>query len=790
MDANNTALDLTYFPKSEYTPFGYLDNPYHTAIINRSGIIRSVPPIGFGFWAVDLPWPYASGLGLKRYPNYLSFLHLSIQCGELLLHQSNDFKENNIKLFSKYHTKSMMSYDFSIEGMQVSAWYFLEGENSIICKIYLQNKSDINKSLIINSTNIYGFVQEDYWGADGLTSSFNEKEDCGISKVWAYGDIFIIGSDKRSANFNATDSSSDWQKFVAGKNNLSQKNLTLHFNTNQNNKEDSKDHIYTTLSYEFDIPAGDGETMVLSLTRGKNQISALNEYQRVLKKPNEILEATLEPDKLFYKRFTMLEGDWPTAWKHGWVYDFETIRMNIRPPIGIYKHHWDAMQVHSPRSVLGEAALDAMTLSYVDIDLAKEVIYGTFADAPMPNVPCSREDGSMNMISAHGKECGTAPIWGMPFMVIFSIYQRCGDLDWIKSLYPYLQEYLEWWIEYRKDEDGWFFAACSWESGQDASKRFLVADHDPGAASEFIRTVDITSAMGHAFSTMGYFAELLNDNVAIGYWNGLASDQLKNISSMFIDGWYRDIDGRTDEPIILKDYFDVMMFTPVAFNMANSDEIGQLTPMFNYFKDNQRHWLEWPSFMQVFSEAAWYAGNRKYISDLVADIADRIYNHIDKNNVLPVGHHQSRLPKEYNYRIPGVSNEYWPIDLNNGNPGGCENYGWGATMPVLIIRNIIGFRELENKTKKGFSLSPSVPNYLCISGRTYGISKINFQELNFSISYTIGGSNAIEVEIKFSKNIQDKIVLEDEKGNELSLLQNDDTIKIKVENYQSFNIYL
>mgnify|MGYP003328010790 CR=1 FL=1 len=111
-------------------------------------------------------------------------------------------------------------------------------------------------------------------------------------------------------------------------------------------------------------------------------------------------------------------------------------------------------------------------------------------------------------------------------------------------------------------------------------------------------------------------------------------------------------------------------------------------------------------------------------------------------------------------------------------------------MPVLIIRNIIGFRELENKTKKGFSLSPSVPNDLFITGRTYGISKINFQELNFSISYTIGGSNAIEVEIKFSKNIQDKIVLEYENGNELSLLQNDDTIKIKVENFQSFNVYL
>ena len=39
-------------------------------------------------------------------------------------------------------------------------------------------------------------------------------------------------------------------------------------------------------------------------------------------------------------------------------------------------------------------------------------------------------------------------------------------------------------------------------------------------------------------------------------------------------------------------------------------------------------------------------------------------------------------------------------------------------------------------------------------------------------------------------NVQDRIVLEDEKGNDLALLQNDDTIKIKVENFQSINVYL
>ena len=62
MDDKNTTLDLSHFPKGDYTPFGYLDNPYHTAIINRSGIIRSVPPIGFGFGLLIFRGPMQTDL--------------------------------------------------------------------------------------------------------------------------------------------------------------------------------------------------------------------------------------------------------------------------------------------------------------------------------------------------------------------------------------------------------------------------------------------------------------------------------------------------------------------------------------------------------------------------------------------------------------------------------------------------------------------------------------------------------------------------------------------------------
>jgi len=47
------------FPADDYVPFGYLDNPSHSAVFNRSGILRSVPPLGFGYWARRLPWPMA-----------------------------------------------------------------------------------------------------------------------------------------------------------------------------------------------------------------------------------------------------------------------------------------------------------------------------------------------------------------------------------------------------------------------------------------------------------------------------------------------------------------------------------------------------------------------------------------------------------------------------------------------------------------------------------------------------------------------------------------------------------
>ena len=428
----------------------------------------------------------------------------------------------------------------------------------------------------------------------------------------------------------------------------------------------------------------------------------------------------------------------------GWIYDFETLRMNVRPPLGIFKHHWDSMQIFSPRSVLGEAALDMMCLSYADANLAKDVLYGTFADAPSPNIPCSREDGSMNMVGTDGSECGSSPVWGLPFHVIRSIYMRNRDEKWITDIYPHLKAYVEWWLENRTDSDGWFFCRNSWESGQDGSERFKVVADGEGDPADFVRTVDVESAMANAITNLAMFADIAGHSEDKKRWEKIRDELIERTQKMFVGGSFRDFDGRNGEPIILNDYFDVMMLLPVSLGIATDKQIKEIIPLFNYFRENPKHWLEWPSFMFPYSEAAWNAGQREFIAEVIADTGNRIYQRTSENKIKPCEKGRADLPDKYNYRIPGVANEYWPVSLDTPHKG-CENYGWGATLPTLIIRNIIGFRENNDPYANEFILSPTIPSNLAEKGKTLGIQNLSFHGIKINISCMLNDNGSLNV---------------------------------------------
>ncbi|MCX7800794.1 MAG: alpha,alpha-trehalase [Fimbriimonadales bacterium] len=724
------------FPYRDYVPFGYLDNPWHSAVLNRSGVIRTVPPLGFGFWCRRLPWPY--GEGPKRNLNYLSLAHPAVAIGDSVFFESEDFSVRGVKLASRYHTKNCTTYDFSFCGVSVSLQWFLVSEHALVCRAVFENGNEEPIPISLHASNVYGFPEQNWWGCNGVVARPCRGGIGMVSKMWAYGDHFAIGGDREADALKATGNRAEWRSWIRG-NDLS---------SNAGAAVGTPNAVYSVASYALTVAAKAREEFVFALARGVNERDAIGRLRNTIASWRETAEARLEEDERFYRQAPLLEGDWSPQWKEGWIYDLETLRMTIRPPMGVFTRPWDGMQIHTPRMVLGETMLDSLALSYADPELAKEVVLGTFEDAPAPNIPCCREDGSVNMVGQSGEECGTAPIWGLPFLTIRQIFARTGDRAWLERLFPRLEEFVEWWIENRSDETGYFFCDNSWESGQDGSKRFLIpmtSEAAEGAQARFVRTVDVEAAMASAMLRLSEFATELGMSERAEHWRREAEGRVQATRGMFVDGWFRDFDARTGSPIILDDYWDVMMLLPVAVGIATEEQIREVQHQFQRFFDNPRHWLEWPSFLYPFCEAGYRAGLRKEISNLLAQTLDRVYGRTCSRSLHWLPKNSFGLPDEYNFRIPGVASEFWPIEPTGLMHTGCEGYGWGATLPALVLRHIIGFREEDESD--GFVIAPMLPSTLMRPKRIYGVSNLKHRSARFDLRIEVLNGEELAVRL-------------------------------------------
>ena len=76
------------FPRGDYTPFGYLDNPWHTWDTHRSGVLRSLPGIGFGLYYPAGPGGY---FDFKHSEVYEAQLALGFQIGGRNFREPEDF---------------------------------------------------------------------------------------------------------------------------------------------------------------------------------------------------------------------------------------------------------------------------------------------------------------------------------------------------------------------------------------------------------------------------------------------------------------------------------------------------------------------------------------------------------------------------------------------------------------------------------------------------------------------------------------------------------------------------
>lgn len=104
LNASESAPD---YPPGDYTPFGYLDNPYHTWNLHRSGVIRSVNGIGFGFYYPAGPGGY---FDYARNNVYRAVLRLGFVIGGKRFWSPADFASG--QLSASRHSKNLFTYEF------------------------------------------------------------------------------------------------------------------------------------------------------------------------------------------------------------------------------------------------------------------------------------------------------------------------------------------------------------------------------------------------------------------------------------------------------------------------------------------------------------------------------------------------------------------------------------------------------------------------------------------------------------------------------------------------------
>ena len=475
------------------------------------------------------------------------------------------------------------------------------------------------------------------------------------------------------------------------------------------------------------LAPGERSTRWAALARAPSDHVARQHATEALARAPDRLSALHHEDREFAAHCPRLSGDWPSGWREGLYYDFQTTRLLVQPAGGIFKDVWPAWMVAWPRVVLAEGTLDMLRLGYADPALAQRAIVSMFRAAAQPNVPCVFEDGGFNMLAADGSRCGTSPAWCLPFLNLQLLYLRTLDRAWLAELYPYLVEYLGFWLRERTDPRGWVVYKCTWESGEDGNPRLDPHGTGEGVIDSWVRPVELQATMAHAAQVMRFF------EAELGYpptrrWQAIERAYRQRTRRLFDagEGRYRDWliqEGRPQQPRPDQPYWgvDSCRWSPLGLTPLL---IGEPLDVDEIWRHAQGPWTWWPSWTYALVESAAAAGYFSEVGALAAQIIQHVYRVITRHEV-------GTLERP----MPGCAPEFWPEDW--GTYQGHDAYGWGATTANLLIRHVFGFKESRITRTWACELAPALPIDLRAPGQRLGMHNLQYRDLSLDLDYEV-----------------------------------------------------
>ncbi len=630
-----------------YTPHGYLHVHGHARNLNPKGVLRSS--------ALGFAWHYpnhASGYGHRR-EHYRASLEFDV--GTPPTHC--DEHTSNVKRF--------------VTPGGLHATFCPAGDDALLALVEVNTETTFTARVTLRR--VLSPLGE--WGESGLI--VRPDQDGLVVQTFEDGPAFHLRTSSPPQSISAADAQGHTEL---------QPGDFMTVTGRAGDEVEVQAHLRFTLQ--------PGVVLRCTLARGVTADAARTEGARAHAAHQATLAAHRAHDAAFATRAPALTDGWPDHWRRGLHYDLHTLRMMPKDPVGRYLHPWDAMQVQAPRVVLAEAAMDALALAHADPANAQAMLLGVFRNAERPNVPCGREDGSLNMLAADGTPCGTGPQWGYPYLAAQRLFELHPDEAWLRDLYPHLAAFHRFWQDERAARDGTLGFVCSWESGQDDSPRFGAQPLGGGHPVRHVMPVDLYAAMAHAAHVLARFADHLGYRADARTWRADAERYARDCAALFTGARYADRDTHSGA---FTDVNDVMLTAPFALQVApeahhpaGRAEIGALDARGGV----------WPMFVWTEVLAAETLGLHERAARTLGHVIERVYRRWDAREEGP------------DRTLPGVACEYWP---HHDRCGG-EGYGWGAFLTHLLLRHLVGHRPAQH----AFLLQPNLPPELR-DGRTLGV---------------------------------------------------------------------
>lgn len=679
------------FPPDDYTPFGYLANPYHRARSwseTEAGLLRTTDDVlGFG-------WVEPTARKVERE----AAIVLVLRWGGRVYQTRVDFARLGYR--SRHHTSALFSFDWEMDRVVGRMSIALADRDTIVAEVSLDNQGALAETIELFllgrvGGKAVGWIARENGDAWTFRDAASGQELGFVARGFA---LSTVGPDGVAAI--APDVLADG-RVAAG------------------------------FSARPTLAPGERISLGAALARGS---AALTHARSAADRARTICAGKRAADDEFYDRAALPVGDWPAEWKRGWIYDLETTRACIFPPGGIFHGPWPAWMISWPRVVLAEGTLDLARLSYAAPDLALQAARTLLVDAPAPNVPCVFEGGEPNMVARDGTICGTSPAWCLPFYNLWLLYCRTLDRAWLAEVLPRLEAYVDYWLRERSDEEGWIVYKCTWEAGEDCTPRLDPSGSGDDVVSRYVRPIELQATLSHSAAILAKFALALGDSARSQHWATVAREYARRTQTLWDDdtGRYRDWDKRTErfldapgDPIYWKTdpvRFSALSLTPLVAGIATPEQQARLRDEIAFY--DAPPWCLWPSWSYVVAEAATTTGWYDFAGAFARRIVERVYRQNDRRSL-----EAAARP------TPGTAPEFWPLDLADFN--GSDGYGWGATTTSLWVRQIFGFLDGEDFSEFSFSLAPSLPTEFLVPGRRYGFVGLPYRGARLDLAYEI-----------------------------------------------------